>query len=140
MSKIHAMKAARFALIFHGTDLPMDQISQLLDLQPTRCVRAGELLNRLPELRAEDDEWIYAIDLNAPMGEDQALNQILQHLIERSCSLHMAESLGRLTLRLHIESDYAQMVYTLMPETIHRLMEIGLPLEVTSLSWGEIGI
>ena len=43
-------------------------------------------------------------------------------------------------LRLYVQSDYAQMSYRLMPETLSRLVATGLPLDVTSMSWGEIGI
>ena len=43
-------------------------------------------------------------------------------------------------LRLYVQSDYAQMSYRLMPETLSRLVATGLPLEVSSMSWGELGI
>lgn len=45
----------------------------------------------------------------------------------------------RVTLRLYVQSDSIQMVYQLMPETLELLSRLGLGLEVSSLSWGEIG-
>ena len=43
-------------------------------------------------------------------------------------------------LQLNVQSDYAQMSYRLMPETLSRLVATGLPLDVSSMSWGELGI
>ena len=39
-----------------------------------------------------------------------------------------------------MQSDYAQMAYQLMPETMEKVVAIGLPLNVSSLSWGEVGM
>ena len=131
---------ARSAVIVTGKDLPMDEISSLLALQPTRIIRTGDLLNRLPEIRATDDEWIHMIDLDTPNGRDEHMKEFLLHLIDRKTEMEQVKKLGEVRLRLRVQSDYAQMVYGLEPETIHELDEAGLPLDVSSVSWGEIGI
>lgn len=44
----------------------------------------------------------------------------------------------RVTLRLYVQTDSIQMVYQLAPETMALLAALGMPLEVSSLSWGEV--
>ena len=135
-----AFSEVKLALMVKGKQLPAETISELITLEPTRVIREGELLNRLPEVRAEEDEWLYVMPLTSPQGYDERLNDLLQRLCRRREQLPKVQELGTIVLRLSIQSDYAQMVYCLMPETLKRLADVGLPLEVSSLSWGEVGL
>ena len=131
----------RFSLVLEGTELPVEEIGRKLNLQPTRVIRKGDVLNRLPLMVAEQDEWAHTIDLTNAENTDTALNDLLAQLIVNAAALRaFAESGMSVKLRLYVQSDYAQMSYRLMPETLSRLVATGLPLEVTSTSWGEIGI
>ncbi len=131
---------ARFALILTGEQVPMDEAETLLELKPTRVIRKGEIINRLPEIAAATDEWVHGIPLYHPMDEEPELNELLGHLCQRKAALGRLRARCGVTLRLYVQSDYAQMTYQLVPETLQRLVELGLPLEVSSLSWGETGI
>lgn len=132
---------SRFSLILEGEALPVEQISAALCLEPTRVIRKGDMLNRLPLMLAESDEWARIIDLTNAQDTDTALNDLLAQIIVHTGELKgFAEQGIAVKLRLHVQSDYAQMSYRLMPETLSRLVATGLPLEVSSMSWGEIGI
>lgn len=131
----------RFSLILEGTDLPADDIGKALGIQPTHIVRKGDVLNKLPLMIAECDEWGRTIDLTNSQDTDTALNDLLAQIILHTGDLKaFAEQGISVKLRLYVQSDYAQMSYRLMPETLSRLVATGLPLEVSSMSWGEIGI
>ena len=52
----------------------------LLGLRPTRIVRAGEIINQVPEIRAAHDEWVCAIPLHHPMSGEPALDALLRAL------------------------------------------------------------
>ena len=138
MADLGRIGEARFALLVTGEQLPMEEITDLLGLTPNHTVRKGDLLNKLPEVIAQTDEWIYTVPLVDPIGVDSVLTDILEGLSQRVPQLNRVKELGSLTLRIHLQSDFAQMVYRLTPETMGRLVEIGLPLEVSSLSWGEV--
>ena len=140
MSENSRVRQARLALIVSGEELPFDEISSLLQLAPTRLVRRGDLLNRLPEIRSREDEWIHLLELETPKGRDEKLSRFLGYLIGRKEELEKIRAFGDVRLRMRIQSDYAQMSYSLESETIHEMDEIGLPLDITSISWGEIGI
>ena len=131
---------AQFSLIFRGESLPFDDISARMGLQPTTVIRRGDLLNRLPRIEATADEWVHAIPLTNPEGADDALNDLLETVCAHRTELNALESSCQVTLRLYVQSDRAQIAYRLMPETLQKLVATALPLDLTSLSWGEIGI
>ena len=137
----HSVGEGRFSLILEGNDLPAEVIEQKLHIQPTRIIRKGDVLNRLPLMVAEHDEWAHTIDLTNADNTDTALNDLLAQLIVNAAALkELAESGMSVKLRLYVQSDYAQMAFRLMPETLQRLVATGLPLDGTSMSWGERGI
>ena len=131
---------ARFSLIIHGEGLPMEDLEARLGLKATRVIRKGEVLNRLPLIEAAADEWVYTVPLTEPDGTDTHWNSLLSHLEARGEVLAALRSSFRVTLRLYIQSDYAQIAYCLMPETMGKLVALGLPLSISSLSWGEVAI
>ena len=102
---------------------------------------SGDVLNRMPMMTAENDEWAHTIELTNAESTDTALNDLLAQIIVHTGELKAFAERGiKVQLRMYVQSDYAQMSYRLMPETLSRLVATGLPLEVSSMSWGELGI
>ena len=131
----------RFSLVLEGNDLPAAEIEQKLGIKATRVIRKGDVLNRLPLMTAENDEWAHTIELTNAESTDTALNDLLAQIIVHTGELKAFAERGiKVQLRMYVQSDYAQMSYRLMPETLSRLVATGLPLEVSSMSWGELGI
>lgn len=131
----------RFSLVMEGNDLPAADIEQKLGIKATRVIRKGDVLNRLPLMTAETDEWAHTIELTNAESTDTALNDLLAQIIVHTGELKVFAERGiKVQLRMYVQSDYAQMSYRLMPETLSRLVATGLPLEVSSMSWGELGI
>ena len=136
----NSVNEARFSLIVQGDGLDVNRIESSLGLKATRMIRKGEELNRLPLVVAPEDEWVYAISLTEPEGTDGEWNALLSRLQERREQLNALKQTYQVTLRMYVQSDYAQMAYQLMPETMEKVVALGLPLNVSSLSWGEIGM
>ena len=136
----NSVNEARFSLIVQGDGLDVNRIESSLGLKATRMIRKGEELNRLPLVVAPEDEWVYAISLTEPEGTDGEWNALLSRLQERREQLYALKQTYQVTLRMYVQSDYAQMAYQLMPETMEKVVAIGLPLNVSSLSWGEVGM
>ena len=131
----------RFSLVMEGNNLPAAEIEQKLGIKATRVIRKGDVLNRLPLMTAETDEWAHTIELTNAESTDTALNDLLAQIIVHTGELKAFAERGiKVQLRMYVQSDYAQMSYRLMPETLSRLVATGLPLEVSSMSWGELGI
>ena len=71
----------RFSLILLGNELPAAEIENTLGIQPTSIVRKGDLLNKLPLMIAERDEWAHTISLTNSQDTDTALNDLLAKII-----------------------------------------------------------
>lgn len=138
--KQETINEARFYLTIHGDNLPVEQIEAGLKVRATRLIRKGEELNRLPLIVAAEDEWQYAVALTAHHGQDAGLNDLLTLINDRAELLQPMKEKGQVSLRLYVQSDRAQMAYQLMPETLAKIVATGLPLDVSSLSWGEVKI
>ena len=128
------------ALLVIGTNLPMDVISDRLGMKATKIIRTGDIINKLPQMIAGEDEWVYRVDLESPQGRDEIMKGLLENLEACREQLESVKQYGEVRLRLYVQSDYAQMAYCLMPETLSDLAALGLPLDVSSISWGEIGM
>lgn len=130
---------AQFSLIICGQGLCIEDISKNIGFEPTRCFHKGDLLNHLPEIIAQEDAWYHTIQLSMPEERDPALVGMLGTIYEAKDFLSNLIASGmRVTLRLSVNSDNAFMGYRLMPGTIEALNNIGLPLDVASVSWGEV--
>ena len=129
---------ARFSLTIKAEQVPVDQLEAGLGVKATRIIRKGEEINHLPLIVAEEDEWQYAVSLTAHHGKDDGLNKLLELINDKTDLLQGYKEKGQVSLHLYVQSDYAQMAYQLMPETLAKIVATGLPLNVSSLSWGEI--
>lgn len=130
----------RFSLMIRGEALQEQELAEKLSLTATGLIRKGELLSRVPRIEATEDVWVYEIPLTDPEGEDTALNALLETLLVRRNFLEELTRRYRVVLRLYVRSNRAHITYRLMPQTLQKLTEIGLPLELSSLSWGEFGL
>ena len=130
----------RFSLMIRGEALQEQELAEKLSLTATGLIRKGELLSRVPRIEATEDVWVYEIPLTDPEGEDTALNALLETLLARRNFLEELTRRYRVVLRLYVRSNRAHITYRLMPQTLQKLTEIGLPLELSSLSWGEVGL
>lgn len=140
MTENDKINHASLALMIIGANLPMDEITKTLGIEPTRVIRQGDILNRLPQIVAGEDEWIFAQELESPQGRDEIMRGILEKIACARDGIEKLKQYGEIRLRLHVQSNYAQMAYCLMPETLSDLAAIGIPLDISSVSWGEIGM
>jgi hypothetical protein len=124
------------SLMVSGERLDFEAISRDLTLQSTDTRTKGELLNKLPPIISEEDCWLYEIALTDNEGLDPRMQALLEALEKAAAPLAELRARFEVTLRLYVQSDYAQIFYRLMPDTLRRLAAIGLPLEVSVLSWG----
>ena len=140
MAKRGEISRSTFALMITGSGMDMDKISDMLDMQPTRVIHKGDLLDRLPEIIANEDEWILITQLENPQGRDDILGGLLKKLISKKKELSEIAEFGQVRLRLRVQSDYVEVSYSLMPETVELMFELGLPLDISTVSWGEVGL
>ena len=124
------------SLMISGDGLDFAAIEKGLALSATDTRTKGELLNKLPPIVSEEDCWLHEIQLSDKKGSDPGMHALLS-VLEAACdTLAALRARHEVILRLYIQSEYAQIFYRLMPDTLSRLARIGLPLEVSMVSWG----
>ena len=109
-----------------------------MGLKSTDVRHKGEVINRLPQIVAEHDEWYHEIELTESNDVDTAMNDLLETLAQHKEKLSALQDRYAIILRMHVKSDYARIFYRLMPDTLARLAKTGVPLEVSVLSWGKM--
>lgn len=129
---------SQLVLLIAGDGLDFEAISTALGLESTDVRHKGEIINRLPEVVAERDEWYHEIELTQSNDVDKAMNDLLETLALHKEKLAVLRERYTIILRMHVKSDYARIFYRLMPDTLARLAKTGVPLEVSVLSWGKI--
>ena len=77
-----------------GANLPLDEITNTLGIEPTKLIRQGDILNRLPLIVAGEDEWIYAQELESPQGRDEIMRTILEKIAESRDGLETVKQYG----------------------------------------------
>ena len=139
MSSEHVYRH-EFALIVRGDGLDFDRISQQLSLPASKTLLKGDLLSKLPRLESPSDMWVHTQPLAVPEGEDPGLNELLSLIEKKKQELDTLSESAQITFRLGIRSMNAQIIFSLMPKTLSRLAAIGYPLEISTFSFGEVGM
>ena len=132
---------SQFSLIICGENLPFDEFTAKTGVKPTKVIRKGDLLSRLPEVVSQEDAWYHSVSLSQPGERDPIMLGMLETIASaKDYLLSLQEQGKKVILRLTVNSDKAVMGYRLMPATLTALEKIGLPLDVTSVSWGDMTI
>ena len=129
---------AELALMIRGDGLDVPQLNTALALEPTRIIRRGDQLNRLPPIYAREDSWAYIRPLSEFEGRDEVMNALLTHLLNHWDALKEIAQTYTVELELSIRSDKAHISYRLMPDTLQKIVALGIPLNVSSVSWGDV--
>lgn len=129
---------SQLVLLISGDGIDFEAISDALGLKSTDVRHKGEVINRLPQIVAEHDEWYHEIELTESNDVDTAMNDLLETLAQHKEKLSALQDRYAIILRMHVKSDYARIFYRLMPDTLARLAKTGVPLEVSVLSWGKM--
>ncbi len=129
---------SQLVLLISGDEIDFEAISGALGLESTDVRHKGEVINRLPRIVAEHDEWYHEIELTESNDVDTAMNDLLETLAQHKEKLSALQDRYSIILRMHVKSDYARIFYRLMPDTLARLAKTGVPLEVSVLSWGKM--
>lgn len=125
-------------MIVTGESLPMEAIGAQLALTPTRVLRKGDRISAKVNVLSGHDEWIYTVSASDADGADSSIIAVLEHLEQHVPGLEAVRAMGELKVVLHVQSDYAQMFFRIAPQTMQKLIDLNMPLQISALSWGEV--
>ncbi len=125
-----------YSLIIRTDKNILDEIATELAFNGSKMIRKGSFLNRITgkskinvykyEKSYEDDE------------ELSQLSSFLDEIIDRKYFIEKYAKNHIVVIRLFFQSSQSQMYFLLNPSIIEKLNTIGLPVELSILSWGQI--
>lgn len=124
-------------LIRGNTDLDFQEIEGELSLSATNVAHKGEVKYKLAgECKA--DVWVHSVEFEEDERPEESLERFVQILLARREKVKMLVEKYDMCIRYFIQSELAQIGLDFSPELIRSLALLGLKLEISILSWGEV--
>ena len=112
-------------------------ISDFLGINPTESIEKGTLISRRLNTFAPRNGWFYQLEFKELNQTDETIQQILFLYLKNK---EKFDSLTDVEIRLncYINSDLAQIGFSISPETAKILAEVGREMEFFIFSWGGV--
>jgi len=123
-------------LMLRGINLDFDEISKQLSLNPTKTGQKGDR-------GLTDDFWFYSREYNYKHdGEEvssDGINELLLTFLDEIKSIKEL-NIQALSKRIwvFVQSNFAQFGFSISNDTLCKMADLGLPLDFSMLSWGEV--
>jgi hypothetical protein len=131
---INLTSSGSCSLILRGNALDFDVIGKELNFPPTRIVRAGQLISKVIEA-SKHDIGIFEVR-QGEEGINDTMDILLTLLQPHTKFLNSLSNEVEIYVKCYIQSEFAQIGMTFLPEIIGKLATVGLKLEISIFSWG----
>jgi hypothetical protein len=128
--------AGSFNFIIRGVDLNPDEITENINLIPTKVRRKGELIAE--DIKMKDSYWSYQIRYESYNGLVIALEELLNTLHIHKSFIGEISNVYDVYVSFELRSNLGQLGFVLQPKTIKALADLNIRFEVHILSYGEV--
>lgn len=125
------------SLIITGDNLDLDLIEDTLKIEASEKWKKGEIFNRLIG-EIQNDFIRFNEKTSGKYNPDKTLNILLDKLLNNEAFLKNLRRSACISIRCFVQSDYAQVDYTLSATTLNKITQLGIGLEISVLSWGGV--
>ena len=125
------------SLIITGDNLNLDLIAETLKIEVTEKRRKGEIFNRVIG-EVQRDFIRFDEKMNGKYNPDKILVKLLNKLMDNEDFLKNLSKNSCIYIKCYIQSDYAQVNYVLSAQTLSKIAQLGIDLEISVLSWGGV--
>lgn len=125
-----------FDFVIRGVNLNPDEITEKMNLQPTRVNRIGEVIFK--NVKMKDSLWSYQVTFNNYDELNQSLEKLLSDIIPCKDAIHDLKKLHDVYIFFSFGSNLGQLGFELESHIIKGLAELGIRFEVHILSYGEV--
>ena len=125
------------SLVIRAESINMEDITKNILVDNYKIVMKGEVISKIvPPL--END--CYSYETQGESGESfrQILEKHLDTITPFKEYLQKIKSIYDVSIRIYVQSDFAQIYFELPPETVKKLVEFYLTTEISILSWGGV--
>ncbi|MCH5185393.1 MAG: DUF4279 domain-containing protein [Oscillospiraceae bacterium] len=120
------------SLTIYGDKLNFDNITSILELQPTKTIRKGDNIRNNNRFVAEKDLWIYEKKYN----DLESLNISLTDFLEEIEKIKNTDNKLEKRVRIYIQSEPAQIFFSLPQVILKKISDLKLDMDISILSWG----
>lgn len=122
--------------------LDFDDIEKNLPILPTRKYKAGDKYinsaNRPTKRVVDNDIWLYQFKCQDNENIYQSLKRNLQLFLPHEKYLRNLAQKYTVCFRVSMTSDFAQMYLEMPADIIQLISELGLTMEISILSFGQV--
>lgn len=125
------------SLIIKGDDLDFDLIEETLKIEVSEKRRRGEVVNRT--IGAVQNDFIrFNEKMSGKYNPDKTLISLLNKLMDHEVFLKNLSQKAAVFINCYVQSDYAQINYVISVETLNKIAQLGIGLEISIFSWGGV--
>lgn len=125
------------SLIITGDKLELDLIAETLKIEVSEKRRRGEIFNRVIG-EVQRDFIRFDEKMNGKYNPDKILVTLLNKLMDNEDFLKNLSKNSNIYIKCYVQSDYAQVNYVLSAKTLNKIVQLGIDLEISVLSWGGV--
>jgi hypothetical protein len=125
------------SLIITGDKLELDLIAETLKIEVSEKRRRGEIFNRVIG-EVQRDFIRFDEKMNGKYNPDKILATLLNKLMDNEDFLKNLSKNSSIYIKCYVQSDYAQVNYVLSAKTLNKIVQLGIDLEISVLSWGGV--
>ena len=125
------------SLIISGDNLDLDLIEKTLKITASEKIKKGEVIN---SLTGESPKDFISFDekMKGKYNPDKTLMILLDKLMDNEEYLKNLNQKACIYIKCFVQSDYAQIYYTLSAMTLNKIAQLGIDLDISILSWGGV--
>lgn len=125
------------SLIVLGDNLDLDLIEERLKIKASEKWKKGEIFNNIVE-KLDRDFIRFDEKMNGKYNPDKTLTALVDKLKDKELFLKNLSKEACVYMKCYVQSDYAQIYYTISSETINKISQLDIDLDISILSWGGV--
>lgn len=125
------------SLILKGNKLDLDLIEETLNISSSEKHKKGEIFNSIIG-EVQYDFIRFNEKMDGKYNPNETLIRLLNKLIENEEFLKELSKKACIYITCYVQSDYAQVNYMLSADTLKKIAQLGIGLEISILSWGGV--
>lgn len=125
------------SLIVTGEDLELDLIEETLKMVASEKWKKGEIFNSIIG-EVQSDFIRFNEKTSGKYNPNESLIILLDKLIDNEVFLKKLSEKAYIYITCYVQSDYAQVNYMLSAKALNKITQLGIELEISTLSWGGV--
>lgn len=129
--------SGNWSLIISGDQLDFDDIRKKLLIKPSRIIRKGEIKSKVIG-PSQYDVWVFERNFKSRDEIARTLDELLMELQPFEEYIKLLSNDIDIAIKFYIQSDFAQIGATLPAQSIKKLAEMNIRMEISVFSWGKV--